>query len=223
MSEPYYRDDLVTLYHGDCLTIDEWLTADVLVTDPPYGTQFSAENPKGGYGRRQNAGLGPEGFVIANDGTTETRDAVLALWGDRPAMLFGSPRLPDPPGNWVDRLVWDKKRPGMNGGPWRYRHESIYVTAGFERQSNESVSILTAWPDQTDHIHAKPLALMTALVGTAPSGVIADPFAGSGSTLLAAVNQGRKAIGVELEERYCELIAKRLSNQTATLDFGEVS
>ncbi|AVJ50711.1 hypothetical protein SEA_OGOPOGO_72 [Mycobacterium phage Ogopogo] len=215
---PYYQDDQVTLYHGDCLEIDAWLAADVLVTDPPYGTQFSADNPNGGYGRRQNADNGRVGFVIANDGTTETRDAALTLWGSRPALVFGSPRLPDPPGNWADRLVWDKKRPGMNGGPWRYRHESIFVTAGFERRDNETTSILTAWPDQSQHIHAKPLGLMTSLVNCAPPGVIADPFAGSGSTLVAARNLGRKAIGVELEERYCEIIARRLDQMC--LDFG---
>ena len=212
--KPYYKDDLVTLYHGDCLEFAEWLDADVLVTDPPYGTQFSTDNPKGGYGRRQNAGLGPEGFVIANDGTTETRDAALALWGNRPALVFGSPRLPDPPGDWADRLVWDKKRPGMNGGPWRYRHESIYVTAGFVRTSDAAVSILTAFPEQGDHIHGKPLALMETLVAAAPPGVIADPFAGSCTTLVAAHHLGRQAIGVEIDERYCELLAGRLSQQT---------
>lgn len=217
---PYYDADGITLYHGDCLEITEWLAADVLVTDPPYGTQFSAENPKGGYGRRQNAGLGPEGFTIANDGTTETRDAALALWGDKPALLFGSPRLPDPPGIWADRLVWDKKRPGMNGGPWRYRHESIYVTAGFERTSDAAVSVLTAFPDQSDHIHAKPLTLMVGLVSAAPPGVIADPFAGSCTTLVAARNLGRRAIGVEIDERYCEMLARRLAQGDL---FGETA
>ena len=221
MTDPYYQDDAVTLYHGDCLEITEWLAADVLVTDPPYGTQFSEANPHGGYGRRQNAGLGPEGFTIANDGTTETRDAALALWGDRPALVFGSPRQPDPPIKVADRLVWDKKRPGMNGGPWRYRHESIYVTAGFVRSSDASVSVLTAWPDQSLHIHAKPLALMEALVECAPPGVIADPFAGSCSTLVAARNLGRRAVGVELDERYCELIATRLSQEV--LDLGALA
>lgn len=218
MTAPYYSDVAVTLYLGDCLEVTEWLAADVLVTDPPYGTQFSVENPKGGYGRRQNAGLGPEGFVIANDGTTDTRDAALALWGDRPALVFGSPRMADPPIVVADRLVWDKKRPGMNGGPWRYRHESIYVTAGFVRTSDASVSILTAFPDQADHIHAKPLALMTALVETAPPGIIADPFAGTCTTLVAASHLGRRAIGVEIDERYCELLAKRLDQ--GVLYFG---
>jgi DNA modification methylase len=216
--KPYYRDDNVTLYHGDCLEITAWLEGDVLVTDPPYGTQFSVLNPRGGYGRRGVGGLPPEGFVIANDETTDTRDEVLRRWGTKPALVFGSPRMPEPPGTWADRLVWDKKRPGMNGGPWRYRHESIYVTAGFVRRDNETVSVLTAWPDQTDHIHAKPLGLMTSLVGCAPPGVVADPFAGSGSTLVAARNLGRKAIGVELEERYCEIIAKRLDQMC--LDLG---
>jgi len=217
----YYQDDQVTLHHGDCLEITGWLDADVLVTDPPYGTQFSDMNQRGGYGRRQNHGNGDIGAMIANDRTTETRDAALALWGDKPAVVFGSPRLAEPPGEWVDRLVWDKKRPGMNGGPWRYRHESIFVTAGFERRDNETTSVLTAWPDQELHIHAKPVPLMMSLINCAPPGIIADPFAGSGSTLVAARNWGRRCIGVELEERYCEIIARRLDQMA--LDFGSAS
>ena len=225
MTAPYYQDTLVTLYLGDCREITEWLSADVLVTDPPYGTQFSKDNPGGGYGRRQNAGPGPEGFTIANDGDTATRDAALNLWRAddplRPSLLFGSPRLPDPPGEWADRLVWNKKRPGMNSGPWRYTHESIYVTAGFVRTSDAAVSILTAFPEQADHIHGEPLGLMVELVAAAPAGVIADPFAGSGTTLVAAKRLSRKCIGVEVDERYCEIAARRFDQ--GVLDFGGAS
>jgi DNA modification methylase len=219
---PYYQDDLVTLYHGDCREVLAWLEADVLVTDPPYGTAPDAGKKRGadGYGRRLKDGQ-PK-FTIASDSTTEARDQALDLWGMRgPALVFGSPRLPDPPGEWADRLVWDKKRPGINGGPWRYRHETVYVSAGFVRTDNAAVSIIAAFPeDQVDHVHSKPQALMLRLVAAAPPGVIADPFAGSGSTLAAAKQLGRTSIGVELEERYCEIAAKRLGQETL---FGSAS
>lgn len=71
-----------------------------------------------------------------------------------------------------------------------------------------------------DHPTPKPVPLMEALVERTPPGVIADPFAGSGSTLIAARNLGRKVIGVELEEKYCELIVKRLQQQT--FDFASL-
>lgn len=229
----YYEDEYVQLHLGDCRAMRGWTAANVLVTDPPYGTQVLGVGDvnHGGYGRRQNAardskhaskrpGVGREGYVIAGDMNTESRDLALELWGDRPALVFGSPRLPDPPGRWDDRLVWDKRRPGMNGGPWRYTHESIYAR-GFVRSSNSNFSVMTAFPaDQSLHIHAKPVALMESLIECAPPGVIADPFAGSGSTLIAARNLGRRAIGVEVEEKYCELIVRRLSQQA--FDFSDL-
>ena len=203
----YYQDDHVTLYHGDCLTEHrEWLAADVLVTDPPYGSEVLA----GGYGRF--------GRTIANDSTTEARDSVLSQFGG-PAACFGTPRLPEPPGPWLHRLVWDKVEPGMNGGPFRYTHEDIYLRGeGWTRTSASAYSILRfprsdgmSNEERAQHPHRKPVRLMETLIEAAPPGVIADPFAGSGSTLVAARNLGRKAIGVELEEKYCEIIAKRLA------------
>ena len=207
---PYYSDDAVTIYHGDCCEVLAWLEADVLITDPPYGT-----GSVGRYGR----GLPwrPPG-VIANDNGTETRDNALTLWGARPACVFGSPRRPDPPITIADRPGWDKTRLGMNGGPSRYRHASIYAPAGFTRTNDAACSIIEAFPDQSEHIHAKPHTLMLRLVEAAPPGVIADPFMGSGSTLVAAKACGRRSIGIEVDERYCEIAAKRMAQEV--LDFG---
>lgn len=221
---PYYDDGRVTIYHGDCREITAWLDADVLVTDPPYGPAAN-DGRVNGYGRRQRySPHGRVGFTIANDGDTAARDAALALWGHKPACVFGSPRMPDPPIHVADRLVWDKTRPGMNGGPWRYRHESIYVTAGFVRVDDTATSVIAAFPDQSQHMHAKPHTLMLRLVGAAPPGAIADPFIGSGSTLVAAKTLGRRAIGIEIDERYCEIAARRLDqgvpDLTSRLDQG---
>lgn len=222
MTEPYYADEHVTLYHGDCIELaDVWTGADVLVTDPPYGTQLLSpgNGNAGGYGRRYVHSRGRVGAVITGDESTASRDAVLDLWGDRPLAFFASARLPEPPGEWEDRIVWDKRRPGMNAGPFRYVHEMIYAR-GMVRADNSTFSIISAHPDQRDHIHAKPDPLMRTLIKVCPPGVVADPFAGSGSTLAAAKALGRRSIGVEIEERYCEVIAKRLAQGVLDLGVG---
>ena len=218
----YYQDDAVTLYHGDCLTETAWLEADVLVTDPPYGMAFKA-------GRRVN-GQSSEwtsrwtGVGIAGDETTEARDAVLSAWGERPALVFGTWKRPAPEGV-REVLVWDKVVSTGMGAldiPWRPSWESIYVLGkGFVGRRSHGVlrvSMPTLDPARKDHPTAKPVDLMTLLVAKTV-GAVADPFAGSGSTLVAAKQLGRKAIGVELEERYCEVTAKRLSQ--GVLDFEE--
>lgn len=222
MTAPYFADELVTLYLGDCHEVDAWLGADVLVTDPPYGTDAAGY----GYGRRNANGRPHDsrtGAQIAGDMTTGSRDAMLEAWGDRPRLLFGSPRLPDPPGAWQHRLVWDKGQLGTNGGPWRYAHESIYVAGdGWRRVSDAASSVLRVVmpnnsPEKRDHPHAKPVPLMEALIEAAPAGVIADPFAGSGATVIAARNLGRRVVAVEISERHCETIARRLSQQAFVL------
>lgn len=206
----YYTDDKVTLHHGDCLEITDWLDADVLVTDPPYGMAH-----RSGWLDRP----------IAGDDTTEARDNVLAAWGSRPALVFG--RWSEPrPATVRARLVWDKGEwPGMGDLklPWGPSDEEIYVIGDGWTGKREGTIIRAnrmSGEKSIDHPTPKPVGLMERLI-VKTVGVIADPFAGSGSTLVAAKQLGRKAISVELEERYCEVIAKRLSQ--GVLDFGDAS
>lgn len=228
--KPYYADDRVTLYHGDCREITEWLAADVLVTDPPYGRDYRGNsagwtNSSGGGGHRSTG----QARAIANDKDTATRDAALTLWGDRLAIVFGDPLIAQPAGA-VQALAYRKAADaGIKGARAGFRRdvEMVYLVGPWPVAVGGLSSVLTSvrWvagptgpATVHGHPHAKPTDLMEALVSKT-SGVIADPFAGSGSTLVAAKQLGRHAIGVELEERYCEVIARRLSQ--GVLDFGE--
>lgn len=221
MTSPYYADEAVTLYHGDCRELTAWLEADVLVTDPPYGMAY------GGFGGRSYWNDASKHARILGDTSTEARDAALDLWGDGPALVFGTWRVARPSATRA-LLVWHKIGTGGMGDlsiPWLPSHEEIYVLgSGFAGKRSESVLPITPYNSQSgnrpDHPTPKPPALMEALISKTV-GVVADPFSGSGSTLVAAKQLGRKAIGVELEERYCEVIAKRLAQ--GVLDFGELT
>jgi DNA modification methylase len=227
MNAPYWSDGQVALYLGDCREVTEWLAADVLVTDPPYGRGWKQGELKG----RLNRSDSHSG--IAGDQDTAVRDAALAAWGTRFAAVFGDLMLPPPTGNKLTMVYRQPPNAGTRGaiGGWRRDAEAIYLLGPWSSGlGGRSSVIATASRSQGNpssaqgrygHPHAKPVDVMETLIGACPPGVIADPFAGSGSTLVAARNLGRRAIGVELEERYCERIAGRLSQ--AAFDFGEAS
>ena len=220
----YYEDEFVQLHHGDCRAIRGWTLADVLVTDPPYGMGYESNR-----NRLAKRGVPKVGRPVAGDKDTGARDDVLELWGDRPALVFGKWTIPRPDGTRA-RLVWDKRVQGTGdlSIPWGPTDEEIYVIgAGFlgKRESNviQAQMLMSNDSSRPDHPTPKPVALMEALIEKCPPGVIADPFAGSGSTLIAARNLGRKVIGVELEERYCELIVKRLAQQAFNFEDLEIA
>ena len=216
---PYYEDDAVTIYHGDCREIMPTLAFDVVATDPPYGidldTDFSSlrgtaewRGKKGRY----------EGRVYSRIvGDAEPFDpSFLLTW---PAALFGAnhyAHLLPAGGTWH---VWDK-RDGLGSnmladfevwwtsygsGPSRlFRHKWLgYMRAG----------------EVGEHFHPsqKPTPLMRHVIEKAPLGVIADPFMGSGTTLRAAKDLGRKAIGIEIDEHYCEIAARRMGQEVLAL------
>jgi hypothetical protein len=225
MSTPYYSDDLVTLYHGDCREVSAWLEADVLVTDPPYGVRWEA---KFGDNRGPRDKRSRTTDVIANDATTAARDEALAMWGTRPAIVFGSWRMPRPE-RLHALLIWHKEGAysALSTGPFFTNHEEVYALGpSWPKPIKPLRSVITTTEHRSQHTAQvghptpKPLGLMERLIEACPEGVIADPFVGSGSTLLAAKGLGRRAVGVELEERYCELAASRLAQDTL---FGGVA
>lgn len=222
---PYYQDDIVTLYHGDCREIDTWLKADVLVTDPPYGVRWGSHH---GDRRRPERVLRTRD-VIEGDRSPQARDEMLELWGNaKPGVVFGSWRIDRPRGTRAV-LVWNKDGcySALSRSPFFTVHEEIYIVGDGWSLDGDRLplrSVLTTSEHRSAHTAAvghptpKPVELMRRLVERT-DGVVADPFAGSGSTLRAAKDLGRKAIGVEIEERYCEIAARRLSQEV--LPFGE--
>lgn len=231
MTAPYYSDDLVTLYHGDNREITEWLDADAMVTDPPYGgwRQGRLKDKRGGYKAESASRAG-----IIGDDSTAARNTALTMWGpDRPAILFGDLMLAPPA---AARLVAVYAKPpdaGMRGaiGGVRRDLEAVYLcgtawTSGLGGRSSLFRTMEAQQGSQHGivaraggHPHAKAQDVMRALIGLTPGGAtIADPFAGSGSTLVAAAFLGRRAIGVELDEAFCEMAARRLSQGLLDLD-----
>lgn len=216
--KPYYESNGITLYHGDCREVTEWLRGDVLVTDPPYGMAFVSSKTT-------------QKRVIANDETTQARDEALALWGAKPAAVFGTWKVPRP-SNTKHRLIWDKQDgsgPGMGdlGAAFGNSDEEIYLLGDWPRNGSPRQSSVLRTDTCMGNPHGlvarmghptpKPVDLMERIIRAAPAGVVADPFAGSGSTLVAAKNLGRRAIGIELDERYCEITAERLRQEVLAL------
>jgi site-specific DNA-methyltransferase (adenine-specific) len=204
--KPYYQDDAVTLYHGDCREILPTLGRfDLLLTDPPYGI---------GYAAGESSQQGIQKFERIKD-DDKPFDASEFL-GFKDAIIFGANNfahtLPVGIGQFY---CWDKVcQNGMNvriaeceylwhqngTKPRVFRH----LWSGAYRASEADCRSM--------HPTQKPIALMRWCLSFAPDATtILDPFAGSGTTGVAAKLEGRKATLIEMEERYCEIAANRLS------------
>lgn len=223
MLEPFYQGEGITLYNADCSTpeaIDIWTKADVLCTDPPYGVAYVSNASKWN---------GPSDVIVGDD-NADHRDAMLGAWravkgDDAPVIMFGSWKI-DRPHNTRHRLIWDKgDSPGMGDLtlPWGPGDEEIYVMGtGFKGKRRSNVIRAQGYSAgsaaRPNHPTPKPVALMEALIDYCPPGVIADPYSGSGSTLVAARNLGRQAIGFEIDPRYCTIIASRLAQMVFAFD-----
>ena len=221
--KPYYEASGITIYHGDCREVVASFPAcfcvDAVVVDPPYGIGWSRgpwKDDPAAYPElmcwlvSEANRLAPNGFVFIFQAMPncprwhEWFPAEFRIFAAcknfaqvRPTGLWHS---------WDPVVFW---RNGPNSGP-----NSEVVNRDFHVGNVAGV-----FGDKCGHPCPRPLDTMKHLVAVAaPSGgVVLDPFMGSGTTLVAAKNLGRKAIGIEIEERYCEIAAKRLAQEVMDL------
>ena len=234
--KPYYDQDGVTIYHGDALAVMAALPADavdVVFTDPPYssGARNAATLRGRGSMRRHSGDYGNEKWIGGDNLAAHGFAMLVRLFGTeslrvtaRDGHLFSFMdwrQLPVLQGaiesaGWSARalLVWDKLSFGMGNGFRQQAEFVLHASKGtgdnFLRHDVGTVIGEKRQSDMLGHPTAKPIVFVETCLSAVPSGVVLDPFMGSGTTLRAAKNLGRRAIGIEIEERYCEIAAKRM-------------
>ena len=232
--KPYYEEPGITIYHGDsreCLGVlpDE---EQVWCFDPPYSSGGFQEAGRG------TGSIGKMGLLTSDDvivfDRLSTRGYTLLLrdifrFAGRciEVCVFTDWRMWTITTDAIEyagfqvraMVVWAKPRNGI-GRPWLNCHELVAFgmrgAADKERAGTANV-IDCGRSDNEWHPTEKPLQLLAKIIGNLGTGVVVDPFMGSGTTLVAAKNLGRKAIGIEIEERYCEIAAKRLAQGVLNL------
>lgn len=212
LPKPYFERAGIQLFCGDCrelLPLLERGRVDLVLTDPPYG-----------HGAKWSGGTWAANpiYDAAFDWDCEPVDdstlaRVIALADD--AIVWGGNYYALPPSRcW---LAWVKNQilPTMA--------DAEFAWTSFNRPSKIFDSRRN--PDgKRHHPTQKPLALFRWCLAMKPNAaVVCDPFTGSGTTLLAAAELGRRCIGIEREERYCEIAAKRLESYQPALPLPEVA
>lgn len=220
------------LYHGDCLEILPTLEAasvGAVITDPPYGINLDK-----GFSATGKAGIIPRaGSVREYNGNWDKSrpdkkifQILIAL--DKPMLIFGGNYFSDylpVGGHW---LVWDK----LNTMPTFSDAELIWTS--FPRNSVKifkySTNGMFAKEHDREHPTQKPVGVMKWILEryTEPGDIILDPFMGSGTTGVAAVQTGRNFIGIEMDKKYFDIAERRISQaqpplfveQTATQETG---
>jgi len=237
---PYYEQDGITIFHGDCREILPTLDSgsiDLVLTDPPYGISWRSNR------RSVNARYDP---IALDDGATSivelVRPALSKLKNSKHVYVFGLTDWGDLPVCGSCELIWDKGALGMGdlSLPWAKSHEPIAFAVYTNRPSAIAKGAgngvarmrrgtVLRYPrpqnERAGHPTPKPVELLRELIemSTRFGEVVLDPYMGSGSTLLAARMESRRAIGIEIEERYCEIAAKRLQQSVMDLTTKETA
>lgn len=227
--EPYYQDDLVTIYHGDSRELLPRLnraSVDLVMTDPPYNVPVKYENVEGEHPRSWGDLLVMEPFFagIFRELRRVTRDTgqVYVCCDDDTYPVFYKAAYSIWPKSHL--IVWYKPT-GRHGAGWLHSHELILHlrSAATEYRTAFRQDVVGIMPVRTlNRLHPaeKPGDLWGFLADALPAdkrAVVLDPFAGGGSVLRWAKDHGHKAIGIEIEERYCEIAAQRCSQEVLGL------
>ena len=223
--KPYYEHGGIVIYHGDCRDVLPQLEAesvDLVLTDPPYFLPVNSYvgTRENSYTRRTLADTSilrsyfKDTFLLI-DTIIKDNGTYYSFCNANSYPIFYEALFPLC--KYVRVLVWDKIV-SYNGYTWRHQHELI---AWGEKDKADRVP--TGDGDilkergvlQKERLHPaeKPIPLLKRLIAKHHTTKILDPFMGSGTTLRAAKGLGRRAIGIEIEEKYCEIAAKRLSQE----------
>lgn len=209
---PYFDDGQITIYCGDCRDILPSIdpaTVDLVLTDPPYGLKAI----RGGAGLKSGKGEWEQLFDDGLSWDERMDDAlIIAVSESAPhAVIWGGNYYALPPRRgW---LIWDKMQE-HSSGHCELAWSTLDIPTRVFRMSR-----VEAYGRGKDHPTQKPIELMRWCIALAPNPqTILDPFMGSGTTLRAAKDLGRRAIGIELEERYCEIAVRRLQQAVLPLE-----
>lgn len=209
--EPYYENNGITIYHGDCREILPSIgKVDLVLTDPPYGINFQSN-----YRKIKHSHIAGDLFLPLKEIALAVKSA------KRAAYVFcrwdNLTEMPKP----KSVLVWVKNNWSM--GDLSHEHgrqwEAICFYPGPAHEFTKRIPdiIHSARTGNGLHPTQKPVSLMAKLISCNVGELVLDPFMGSGTTLRAAKDLGRKAIGIEIDERYCEIAVNRLRQEV--LDF----
>lgn len=203
LPEPYFQDDAVTIYHGDARELLPLMPkVDLVLTDPPYGIDAARHRKSQAWGWRDYGDATERAWDVApcpQDLIEQVVDA-----GKR-AIVWGGNYFALPPR--MGWFIWDKGQRDFSLADCEMAWTSENRAARVFFHSRAA-----ALQEGKEHPTQKPLPLMRWCLEKFPDAqTILDPFMGSGTTLRAAKDLGRKAIGIEIEERYCEIAAKRMA------------
>ena len=226
VSVPYYQDDAVTIYHGDSREILPTLDkVDLVLTDPPYGinTKSDGSGKLNPWADWINSAFWYEHWLRMCREKIGVSGAVWSFLNWRSLVTFQKAATSL---NWPieDLLVWDKQWIGPGGSRGlrpSYELCALWTVGAFSIEDRGIPDIYRCkWSSKKPHGHPaeKPVDLLSWLCQISGGGLILDPFMGSGTTLRAAKDCGDRAIGIEFDERWCAVAAKRLSQEV--LDFG---